>query len=388
MGFEIFNRILRLWRLSFLFAIILTLLENLFYLISFACSYWIVSIKNENAGFVRLGLWEVCFNNFIFADDYISKAYNGCWYVFRQEFKYIRYWINPPWFIIVQVLSIVCIILNLGSLLLILQNAAGIETKFCKLSNTPIIFLQSVVVACLTSITITMSLMSKDRMWLPFSDRNRVGWGVGLASTAGILTCLSIICLFVDQMAHYSEQIYRKLLEERGVLAVQSLPPDLTSGYDNFPPPTIPTAGAPLQSNLDGVPSLFMTGSLPSVVDSRDGDGGPAAKLQSILGGAKSARLSKYGEMRSAIPGMPVQAEKATTSGALASAKLRENLKQGRIVEQPHPPLPTTSMQSLGRPTTSGSVHSLTLSGLSGQQEKQVIVYGTSQGNILKDSAV
>lgn len=49
------------------------------------------------------------------------------------------------WFIFVQVVSIVCIIFNLGSFLLILQNAAGIETKFCRLSNIPIIFLQSVV---------------------------------------------------------------------------------------------------------------------------------------------------------------------------------------------------------------------------------------------------
>lgn len=95
MGPEIWDRIRGLWRLSFLFAIILTLLENLFYLIGFVSPCWIVSIKNENAGFVRLGLWEVCFDNFIFSHDYISKAYNGCWYIFRQEFKYIRYWINP-----------------------------------------------------------------------------------------------------------------------------------------------------------------------------------------------------------------------------------------------------------------------------------------------------
>lgn len=81
--------------MSFLFAIMLTSLANLFNFISFVSSHWIVSINQENFGFVRLGLWEVCFDNFIFAGDYISKAYDGCWYVFRQEFKYIRFWINP-----------------------------------------------------------------------------------------------------------------------------------------------------------------------------------------------------------------------------------------------------------------------------------------------------
>lgn len=222
--------------------------------------------------------------------------------------------------------------------------------------------------------------MSKDRMWLPFSDRNTVGWGVAFASTAGILTVLSIICLFVDQIAHYSEQIYHKLMEEHGIQAVQSLPPDLTSGLDNLPPPSIPPDGVPSQSNLGGVPSLFMTGSLPSIADSK---GGPAARISSVLGSVKSALLTKYGETRSAIPGMALRPDKPATSGALVSAKLRENLKR----EHPAEPAPATSIETLAGPT-SGSVHSLSLSGLSGLQEKQVIVYGTSQGNILKDSAV
>ncbi|KAM7539425.1 hypothetical protein Aperf_G00000058668 [Anoplocephala perfoliata] len=380
MSFDIYNKIRSLWRLSFLLAILLTIIANIFYVISFVCPFWIVSIGKENFGFVRLGLWEVCFDNFIFAEDYISKAYDGCWYVFRQEFKYIRYWINPPWFLFVQVISIVCIICSLGSLLLILQNAAGIETMYCRLSNVPIIFLQSIVVACLIPITIIMGLMSKDRMWLPFSDRNTAGWGLGFASTAGILTCISIICLFVDQMAHYSEQVYQKLLEEQGIQTVQSIHPDLTSGLDNLPPPSVPPGGVPSQSNLGGVPSLFMTGSLPSVVD---GGVGPAARISSVLGSAKSALLSRYGEARSAIPGMVLRPDKPTTSGALASARLRENLER----EHPAGPVPTTSVQTVAGPT-SGSVHSLSLSGLGGAQEKQVIVYGTSQGNILKDSAV
>lgn len=58
--------------------------------------------------------------------------------------KTLSYHPHLAWFILVQILSIVSLIFNLGSLLLIIQNAAGIETKFCRLSNIPIIFLQSV----------------------------------------------------------------------------------------------------------------------------------------------------------------------------------------------------------------------------------------------------
>ncbi|KAL5103775.1 hypothetical protein TcWFU_008994 [Taenia crassiceps] len=354
----------------------------------FVSPYWIVSINRENFGFVRLGLWEVCFDNFIFAGDYISKAYNGCWYVFRQEFKYIRFWINPPWFIFIQVTSVVNIVFSLGSLLLILQNAAGIETKFCKLSNTPIIFLQSVVVACLTVITIMMGLVSKDRMWLPFSDRNTVGWGLGFAATGGILTLLSIFCLIVDQLAHCSELIYYKLLEEGGFIPAQSMPPDFTSGVGELPtraiPPGASAIGAASESKLGEVPSLFLTASLPSVAGSmrsgsRNGRAGPVARISSALGSAKGALLARYGETRTTIPGMSLRPEVPATSGALASAKLRRNLQSERST------VPVSTAGAVGAQSLNYSSHSLSLSG---KQEKPVIVYGTSQGTILKDSAV
>ncbi|VDM25766.1 unnamed protein product [Hydatigera taeniaeformis] len=319
----------------------LTSLANILNLISFVSSYWIVSINKENFGFVRLGLWEVCFDNFIFAGDYISKAYDGCWYVFRQEFKYIRFWINP--------------------------------------------------LACLTVITIMMGLMSKDRMWLPFSDRNTVGWGLGFAATGGILMLLSIFCLIVDQVAHYSEQIYYKLLEEGGFLSTQPIPPDFTSGVGEMSTRKLPigasAVGTTSESKLGGVPSLFLTASLPSVAGSRESGGrhggtGPAARISSVLGSAKNALLTHYGEARTTIPGMSLRSEVPATSGALASAKLRQDLQTERSTRL------ASTAAAVGAPSSTYSTRSPSLVGIGGKQEKPVIVYGTSQGNILKDSAV
>ncbi|EUB56497.1 hypothetical protein EGR_08619 [Echinococcus granulosus] len=236
-----------------------------------------------------------------------------------------------------------------------------------------------------------MGLMSKDRMWLPFSDRNTVGWGLGFAATSGILMLLSIFCLIVDQIAHYSEQIYYKLLEEGGLPAVQLIPPDFTSGVGELPARTMPPGasaiGAASESKLGGVPSLFLTASLPSVAGStesggRHGGGGPAARISSVLGSAKSALLTRYGETRTAIPGMSMRPEIPATSGALASAKLRQNLQCERPTE------PVSTAAAAGAQPSSYSARSLSLSRIGGKQEKPVIVYGTSQGNILKDSAV
>lgn len=236
-----------------------------------------------------------------------------------------------------------------------------------------------------------MGLMSKDRMWLPFSDRNTVGWGLGFAATGGILMLLSIFCLIVDQLAHYSEQIYYKLLEEGGFLAAQSIPPDLTSGTGELPTRTMPPGasaiGAASESKLGGVPSLFLTASLPSMAGSmrsgsRRGGAGPAARISSVLGSAKSALLTRYGEARTTIPGMSLRPEVPATSGAIASAKLRQNLQRERPTEA------VSTAAAVGAQASNYSLRSLSLSGISGKQEKPVVVYGTAQSNILKDSAV
>ncbi len=40
-------------------------------------------------------MWEACFNGYEHTSDYIGKAYFGCWWIFHQEYSYIRDWIMP-----------------------------------------------------------------------------------------------------------------------------------------------------------------------------------------------------------------------------------------------------------------------------------------------------
>ena len=62
--------------------------------IAFGTGYWFVA-EGEGRKFVRLGLWEACFNGFEYTSDYIGKAYYGCWWIFHREYSYIREWIMP-----------------------------------------------------------------------------------------------------------------------------------------------------------------------------------------------------------------------------------------------------------------------------------------------------
>ncbi|KAH9593699.1 hypothetical protein MS3_00008523 [Schistosoma haematobium] len=106
--------------ISFSMAVTFSFLAAIFNIIGFVSPFWIVSKSESNLGFQRLGLWEVCFDQFIFPEDYVSKAYQGCWYIYYPEYKYIRFWLNPPWFYLVQILSIISLICNLAGLLMII----------------------------------------------------------------------------------------------------------------------------------------------------------------------------------------------------------------------------------------------------------------------------
>lgn len=73
----------------------LTFTTFLFDLIAFVSPSWLESIPEFRDKFTRLGLWVACFNNYIHPEDYVSKAYSGCWYVYYPEYYYIRPWLNP-----------------------------------------------------------------------------------------------------------------------------------------------------------------------------------------------------------------------------------------------------------------------------------------------------
>ena len=63
--------------------------------IAFVSPYWLVSEERANNPFQRIGLWEACLKDFVDPKDYVSKLYNGCWWIFWPEYIEIRYWLNP-----------------------------------------------------------------------------------------------------------------------------------------------------------------------------------------------------------------------------------------------------------------------------------------------------
>ena len=75
-------------------ALVFFILAFLLVCVSFGTGYWFES-EGEGRLFRRLGLWEVCFDGYEHTEDYIGKAYYGCWWILHKEYSYIRSWIMP-----------------------------------------------------------------------------------------------------------------------------------------------------------------------------------------------------------------------------------------------------------------------------------------------------
>jgi len=81
-------------KLSFTLASVFIVLSFILCFIGFGTGAWWVTIDDEST-FTSAGLWEICFNGYEHTSDLIGKAYRGCWWVFYNEYYYIRDWIFP-----------------------------------------------------------------------------------------------------------------------------------------------------------------------------------------------------------------------------------------------------------------------------------------------------
>ena len=92
-----------------LISCIFSVLGFLFVVVSFATPYWWISFNPKNT-FIRAGMWEFCWNGYIYPRDYFRKVYEGCWYVWGKQHYWLRELIMPPWFIACQALEIIVIL--------------------------------------------------------------------------------------------------------------------------------------------------------------------------------------------------------------------------------------------------------------------------------------
>jgi len=65
--------------------------------LSFCSPYWLQTWPMSENRFKNIGLWNVCFYNYMHFKDDSQQVYSGCWWLFDRQPKYykLREWLTP-----------------------------------------------------------------------------------------------------------------------------------------------------------------------------------------------------------------------------------------------------------------------------------------------------
>lgn len=193
--------------------------------ISFASPYWFQTYPGSFNAFKNMGLWEVCFDNYMHHSDFTQEIYDGCWWVFNTDAKYwkLREWLLPPWFISVQVMVTASLLIELGAVI----AAALLFLHFCPIMNheyhqTYAMFacaaLQFLATMVMTIAVAVYGSMCGDRQWMPRPDLNFMSWGYGFAIIYGMFALASGVCFFLEARKAFDELMRRDEEYTRAVL--------------------------------------------------------------------------------------------------------------------------------------------------------------------------
>lgn len=161
----------------------------LLFIIAFATPYWLVTDgRLQNPRFTNLGLWEVCFNGFQDIHRFYDTIFNGCMWVFEEEYYIIHDFLLPGFYIAVQVFATLCFVMCLIALPLTLS--------FLRTSRDDdrYVFLLLTIGSCqvLASFfgfiaVVIFGAKGDSRDWMPHWQNNDMGWSFALGVVGAIL---------------------------------------------------------------------------------------------------------------------------------------------------------------------------------------------------------
>jgi hypothetical protein len=185
--------------------------------ISFCSPYWIQTWPMSENRFKNMGLWHVCFYNYMQFKDDSQQIYSECWWVFDQQTRHykLREWLIPPWFISCQVLTTGCLVIEIATAIV----TGLIFLHCCPLMNheylqTYGIFAAGSMMFLVTMVSLVVAILFgwqvNDRYWMPRPDQNYLSWGFGFLIISAICTLVAGLCLFKAAWDTYQELLRRE----------------------------------------------------------------------------------------------------------------------------------------------------------------------------------
>ncbi|KAL0281265.1 UNVERIFIED_CONTAM: hypothetical protein PYX00_002301 [Menopon gallinae] len=186
---------------------ITTYIAGMMLLMSFASPYWIQSFQETMSKFKHMGLWEYCFEEFRFPNYQIPKLFNGCHYIFSQEYNVMREWLLPPWLMVVQAFVTLGLILNFASQIIIALELIRWPLKFVLRYEY---LLSSIAFVCNATCSVLVFLavaifggQAWRRDWLMYPNFNYLSWSYGFACLSFMFHGVAALFVYLDARRNY-----------------------------------------------------------------------------------------------------------------------------------------------------------------------------------------
>ncbi|KAL8560835.1 hypothetical protein ACOMHN_032946 [Nucella lapillus] len=173
-------------------------------IISMTTHYWVESFTERRTGINSMGLWEICFGAQFaapaFVQDDLGKRYSDCNYLLSYELRSLRPWRFPEWFIGVEVL------VSLGLMLQLLSLVFGLVylLRGCVLRDQHVALLCAGLSNFLAGLNIAVATIvfgyyaGYDPFWLPSPDSYYLSWSFGLCVVGGLFAIFAAMFQLVD----------------------------------------------------------------------------------------------------------------------------------------------------------------------------------------------
>ncbi|XP_067014267.1 uncharacterized protein kune [Anabrus simplex] len=189
-----------------------TVLAFLFIFIAFVTPYWLETDgKLKDPKFIRIGLWQVCFNGMEDTHHFYETKFEGCWWVFEEEYYIIHDILLPGFFVATQFFFTLCFtLLLIASFLVALYMC-------CSKHHDRFVLLLLVVGTDLTlaafSGTIAVIIFGArgdGRDWMPNWEHNNISWSYALAVFGVLFLYMGGVLFLIEGRVHH---IRRKMAQ-------------------------------------------------------------------------------------------------------------------------------------------------------------------------------
>lgn len=180
----------------------------LFIIIAFGSPYWLVTDgKLKDSKFLKIGLWEVCFNKFEDVHHWYDTVFNSCWWIFEEEFYIIHDILLPGFFIATQfffTITLCCVLLSMFLVFLYLKKDKDDDdylTLLVTLGTVLVIGGFSGIIS-----VVTFGARGDGRDWMPHWQNNDLGWAYALG-VVGVISLFpaGILFLIVARVHKYKK---------------------------------------------------------------------------------------------------------------------------------------------------------------------------------------